>query len=47
VDRPLTDFALKADPRKLWNVWTGEHLQPGARMSATLDPHACLLLTIE
>jgi hypothetical protein len=53
VNRPLTDFALAGGPHKLrnvWslkNVWTGTPRHPEGHISATLDPHACLLLMVK
>ncbi len=44
VDRPLTDFGLPAGDAALRNAWTAERLPAAARLKATVDPHACLLL---
>jgi len=46
VDRGLSDFALPGGRYTVRNAWTGEHLQASSHVSATLDPHACIVLML-
>jgi hypothetical protein len=46
VDRNVSDFALPAGPYAIRNAWTGERVEVSSHVSATLEPHACILLML-
>ncbi len=47
LDRAFTSFGLAPGRYKAKNAWTGERLQPTARLSTTLEPHASLVLILD
>jgi hypothetical protein len=47
LDRPLASFGLGSGRYKAKNAWTGERLQPSARVSTTLEPHASVVLILD
>jgi len=46
LDRAWTDFALAASQPAVKNAWTGESAQASPRVTATIEPHASLVLMI-
>jgi alpha-galactosidase len=47
VDRPLSDFVPPAGQYEMKNAWTGARLPSGLRISATLEPHASVVLMLD
>lgn len=45
LDRPWSDF-LPARPDTVKNAWTGERVKPGPHVTATLEPHASIVLML-
>ena len=45
-DRAWADFHLPEKQDHVRNAWTGERPQPGTRVTATLEPHASLVLML-
>jgi hypothetical protein len=46
LDRAWTDFALAGTQNVVKNAWTGELLPAGGRVTATLEPHASIVLML-
>lgn len=46
LDRPVSDF-FPAGLYDVKNAWTGEKLPAGARLSATLEPHASVVVMLD
>jgi len=46
LDRAWSDFALAGSQSMVKNVWTGERLPASAHVTATLQPHASMVLTL-
>jgi hypothetical protein len=46
LDRLLSEFAL-TEIQKVQNAWTGEQLKASPRLSATLAPHASIVLIFD
>jgi hypothetical protein len=47
LDRPFSDFALPAGAYHAKNVWSGERMPSSARIGATVEPHAAVVLLLD
>jgi len=47
LDRRLSDLLLPAGQYDIRNAWTGERLPAGVRVTATIEPHASVVLMLD
>jgi len=47
VDRELASLGLHEDQYNAKNAWTGERLHVSSRVTATLEPHASIVLVLD
>jgi hypothetical protein len=46
LDRAWSELSLAANQTSVKNAWTGERVQPGAHVTAALEPHASIVLVL-